>query len=424
MQNDFFNIDPYILNIAEKSSNLCRESFLRIDKNTEYCQQKMLNAFIDCKISESHFAASTGYGYGDRGRDALDQVYAKALNAEDAIVRHNFVSGTHALTVALFGVLRPGDKILSVTGIPYDTLRGVIGIGKDQSGSLKEFGIEYEQIELTECGGLDYKAIEENIYSGLKMVYLQRSRGYTLRPSLFIKDIEKVVQIVKKKAPECIVMVDNCYGEFVENNEPTFYGVDLMAGSLIKNPGGGIAPSGGYIAGKKELVDLCSYRLTAPGVGREVGASLGHNRELFMGAFNAPHITGEALKTAVFASCLFENLGYDVTPKHDELRADIIQAICLKENKALISFCQGIQKGSPIDSFVVPEPWDMPGYDSKVIMASGSFTLGSSIELSADAPLREPYAVWVQGGINFHSAKLGIMLAADSMLRTKTLKLI
>ena len=424
MQNIFFKIDNCLLELEKKCLEMCKDAFSQIDETTEYCQQKMLKAFIDNNISESHFTASTGYGYGDRGRDALDSVYAQALEAEDALVRHNFVSGTHALTVALFGVLRPGDKMLSVTGIPYDTLRGVIGIPESTPGSLREFGIEYEQIELKDDGTLDFDSIEKNVYDGLKMVYLQRSRGYSLRPSLFVEDIEKVVKIVKSKAPNCIVMVDNCYGEFVQKHEPTFYGADLMAGSLIKNPGGGIAPTGGYIAGRKDLVELCSYRLTAPGVGREVGATLGQNRELFMGAFNAPHVTGEALKTAVFSACFFENLGYNVTPKYNQRRADIIQAICLNTDNALIAFCKGIQKGSPIDSFVDPEPWDMPGYDNKVIMAAGAFTLGASIELSADAPLREPYAVWMQGGINFHSTKLGILLAAQSMLEKQALNLI
>lgn len=424
MKEELFKIDSKIRDMAERSLDLCKEAFDKVDKTTEYNQQKMLKAFIDSKVSESHFTGSTGYGYGDRGRDALDEVYARAFNAEDALVRYNFVSGTHALTVALFGVLRPGDKMLSVTGVPYDTLRGVIGIGGKSSGSLRDFSIKYDQVELKEDGSLDFNEIEKSVYDGLRMVYMQRSRGYTLRPSLFVSDIEKVVKIVKKKAPNCIVMVDNCYGEFVETIEPTECGVDLMAGSLIKNPGGGIAPTGGYIAGKRKYIEMCSYRLTTPGTGREIGATLGQNRELFMGAFNAPHITGEALKTAIFASCLFENLGYQVTPRYNENRADIIQAICLGKDESLIAFCQGIQKGAPVDSFVVPEPWDMPGYDSKVIMAAGAFTLGASIELSADAPLREPYAAWMQGGLNFHSSKLGIMLAAQSMLDKGVLRII
>lgn len=412
----YFHIDPKILEAADTVMEQIQPTLAEIDKTTEYNQQKMMAAFNEAGISESHFVASTGYGYGDRGRDALDMVFAKALGAEDALVRHNFVSGTHALTVALFGVLRPGDTMVSVTGIPYDTLRGVLGITGDGNGSLKEFGIHYEQIDLKDDGTPDYEAMETGIRPDVKMVYIQRSRGYSLRPSLFVEEIERIAEIAKRKAPNCIVMVDNCYGEFVQRDEPTAHGADLMAGSLIKNPGGGIAPTGGYIAGRKDLVESCSYRLTTPGTGREIGATLGNNRELFMGAFHAPHVTGEALKTAVFTAALMQHFGYAVTPCADEKRADIIQAILLKKEEALVAFCQGIQKGAPVDSFVVPEPWDMPGYDCQVIMAAGAFTLGASIELSADAPLREPYAAWMQGGLNFHSGKLGAMLAAQSML--------
>ena len=414
--DNLFSLDERIVKSAQKAMELCGSQLQARDQTTEYNQQKMLKAFIDAGISESHFVTSTGYGYGDRGRDALDKVYAAAFDAQDALVRHNFVSGTHALTVALFGVLRPGDTMLSVTGIPYDTLQGVIGLTKDSAGSLKEFGIHYQQLELTSDGKPDYEAIEQQVTSKVKMVYIQRSRGYTLRPSLFVEEIEKIAAIAKKKAPDCIVMVDNCYGEFVQKTEPVAHGADLMAGSLIKNPGGGIAPTGGYIAGRKDLVELCSYRLTTPGTGREIGATLGQNRELFMGAFHAPHVTGEALKTAVFAAALYEVLGYEVTPRYNEARADIIQVMKLKNEESLIAFCQGIQKGAPVDAFVVPEPWDMPGYDNQVIMAAGAFTLGASIELSADAPLRLPYAAWMQGGLNFHSGKLGVMLAAQSML--------
>lgn len=412
----YFTIHKKIQEAADTVMAKIQPILTQIDRTTEYNQQKMMAAFNAAGVSESHFVSSTGYGYGDRGRDALDVVFAKALGAEDALVRHNFVSGTHALTVALFGILRPGDTMVSVTGIPYDTLRGVLGITGDGNGSLKEFGIHYEQIDLKPDGTPDYDAIESGIRSDVKMVYIQRSRGYSLRPSLFVEEIEKIAKIAKAKAPNCIVMVDNCYGEFVQREEPTSRGADLMAGSLIKNPGGGIAPTGGYIAGRHDLVESCSYRLTTPGTGREIGATLGNNRELFMGAFHAPHVTGEALKTAVFTAALFQHFGYAVTPNYDEKRADIIQAILLEKEECLIAFCQGIQKGAPVDSFVVPEPWDMPGYDCQVIMAAGAFTLGASIELSADAPLREPYAAWMQGGLNFHSGKLGAMLAAQSML--------
>lgn len=412
----YFHIDEKIRSAAARAAALAEPHLRSIDETTEYNQQKMMAAFAQAGVSESHFAASTGYGYGDRGREVLDAVYASAFGAEDALVRHNFVCGTHALTVALFGVLRPGDTMLSVTGIPYDTLRGVIGLTGDGNGSLKEFGIRYEQMELKEDGTPDYEEMERRIHPGVRMVYVQRSRGYSLRPSLFVEEIEKIAKIAKRRAPDCIVMVDNCYGEFVQREEPVGRGADLMAGSLIKNPGGGVAPTGGYIAGRKDLVESCAYRLTTPGTGREVGATLGTNRELFMGAFHAPHVTGEALKTAVFTAALFSLLGYGVTPKWDEPRADIIQAILLRREEALVAFCRGVQKGAPVDSFVTPEPWDMPGYDCKVIMAAGAFTLGASIELSADAPLREPYAVWMQGGLNYHSGKLGAMLAAQSML--------
>ncbi len=415
-RNQFFKIDQKIIDASEEAMKLCRPYLDITDEITEYNQQKMLKAFQNARVSESYFAASTGYGYGDRGREALDKVFAEVMGAEDALVRHNFASGTHTLTVALFGVLRPGDTMVSVTGIPYDTLQGVIGIGGESSGSLKEFGINYEQIDLLENGKVDFEAMKKNIKSDTKMVYIQRSRGYTLRDSLRCEEIKEIAGLAHRLAPKCIVMVDNCYGEFVQKIEPTQVGADLMAGSLIKNPGGGIAPTGGYIAGRKDLVEMCSYRLTTPGTGKEIGCTLGNNRELFMGAFNAPHVTGEAVKTAIFTSALYEILGYKVTPRYDEVRGDIIETILLGNERRLIDFCRGIQQASPIDSFVVPEPWDMPGYDSKVIMAAGAFTLGASIELSADAPLREPYAVWMQGALNFHSGKLASMLAATNVI--------
>lgn len=420
----YFEIDKTLQKISDRAEERIAGRFREIEVVQRYNQQKMLAAFNKAGVSESHFAASTGYGYGDRGRDVLDQVYAYAFGAEDALVRWNFVSGTHTLTVALFGMLRPGDKMLCVTGTPYDTIQGVIGMdGREEPGSLKEFGISYEQLDLLPDGTPDYQAMEEKISPEYRMVYIQRSRGYCLRPSLTVKEIEKMAEIAKRKAPDCIVMVDNCYGEFVERDEPVSHGADIMAGSLIKNPGGGVAPTGGYIAGRKDLVELCSYRLTTPGTGRELGCTLGQNRELFMGAFHAPHVAGEALKTAVFASALFSELGYGVTPTPEEPRGDIIQVIELQTREALIAFCRGVQKGAPVDSFVVPEPSPMPGYDSDVIMAAGAFTLGSSIELSADAPLREPFAAWMQGGLNYHSGQLGILLAAQEMLNEGLLKL-
>ncbi len=417
--NRFFDISEEIHNASKKAMELCADKLKEIDEIQEYNQHKMIKAFQTAKISESHFVGSTGYGYGDRGRDALDEVYSYVFDAEDALVRHNFVSGTHALTVALFGVLRPNDKMLCVTGTPYDTLRSAIGIEGNYSGSLIDFGIKYEEIDLKADGTVDVDEIKKRLDNSYKMVYIQRSRGYSLRPTLTCDDIENIVKAVREKSKDVIIMLDNCYGEFVEKKQPLSVGVDLMAGSLIKNPGGGIAPTGGYIAGKKDLVEMCSYRLTTPGTGKELGATLNVSRELFLGAYHAPYATGEALKTAIFASALFKILDYKVSPEYNEKRGDIIQVIELKSPQALEKFCLGIQHASAVDSFVTPYPDDMPGYEDKVIMAAGAFTLGSSIELSADAPLREPYAVWMQGSLNFHSGKLGIMLAANEILNDK-----
>jgi cystathionine beta-lyase family protein involved in aluminum resistance len=410
----FFKISEKVENASNKALSMCKKQFDSIDNITEYNQLKVQNAFIEYGISETHFSSSTGYGYNDRGRDTLDKVWAKVFGAEDALVRHNFTCGTHTLATALFGVLRPGDKMLCVTGTPYDTIHNVIGISGEGMGSLKDYGITYDEVPLKD-DRLDYKAIKSAVDNSVTMVYVQRSRGYELRPSLSVDEIKKVCEIAKENNPNVIVMVDNCYGEFVEKQEPTEVGVDLIAGSLIKNAGGGIATTGGYIAGKADLVEKCAYRLTTPGLGREVGATLGHNRELYMGLFYAPHTVGEALKSAVYISALFEIFGYDVTPKYNETRHDIVQSLGLENPESLVAFCQGIQSGSPIDSFVSPEPWDMPGYDSKVVMAAGAFTLGSSIELSADAPIREPYYAWIQGGLNFHSSKICAMLAAQQM---------
>ena len=416
----FFNISNELSSLDEKAISKSKPYFEQIDKVTEYNQLKVLRAFIDSRVSESNFAPTTGYGYGDKGRDDLDAILAKIFGAEDALIRHTFASGTHTLTVALFGILRPGDKMLCVTGRPYDTLIGVLGCDEKADGSLADFGVEYSEVALDKNGRPDYTEIEKAVKEqSPQVVYIQRSRGYSLRPSLSVTEIEKICKTVKAISKDIIIMVDNCYGEFVEQKEPTEVGADLMAGSLIKNPGGGIAPCGGYIAGRSDLVEKCAYRMTAPGVGREVGASLGHNRELYMGIFNAPHVTGEALKAAVYAAALFSEMGYDVTPTMDEKRADIIQAILLKNSDRLIAFCKGLQSGAPVDSHLTPEPWDMPGYDDKVIMAAGAFTLGSSIELSADAPLREPFAVWMQGGLNFHTARAGILMAAEQVLNIK-----
>ena len=397
---NFFEINPRVLEASQKAMELCTDKLREIERIQEYHQTKMIKAFQNAGVRESYFCGSTGYGYDDFGRDALDRVYAYVFDAEDALVRHNFVSGTHALTVALFGVLRPGDTALCVTGMPYDTIRSAIGLEGNYSGSLKDFKINFEITGLKPDGTPDYEQIRRDIEEKKpKMVYIQRSRGYSTRPTLTYREIKKICDISKKASRDSIIMLDNCYGEFTEMVEPLSVGVDMMAGSLIKNPGGGIAPTGGYIAGRADLVEMCSYRLTTPGTGKEIGATLNTSRELFMGAYHAPHVTGEAMKTAVFASALFEILGYETSPKYSENRGDIIQLIMLDNEENLIRFCAGVQSGSAVDSFVQPMPSDMPGYESQVIMAAGAFTLGSSIELSADAPLREPYAVWLQGGL-------------------------
>lgn len=410
----FFDIGEKTEAASAEALKKAKTKFDEINDITEYNQQKVLSAFIKNRVSETDFAGSTGYGYGDTGRDKLDRIYADIFGAEDAIVRHSFTCGTHTLAVALFGVLRPGDTMLCVTGTPYDTIHSVIGLSGEGMGSLKDFGINYAQVDLDKNGKPDMEAIEKALKINPAMVYIQRSRGYSLRPSLSVAEIGEIASLVHKNC-NAVVMVDNCYGELVEKIEPTDVGADLMAGSLIKNAGGSIARTGGYIAGKSKLVELCAYRATTPGLGKEVGCTLGENRNMFMGIFHAPHVVGEALKAAVFAAALFENLGFKVTPSSSESRHDIIQALCLESSERLIEFCKGIQSGAPVDSYVTPEPWDMPGYDSKVIMAAGAFILGSSIELSADAPLREPFAVWMQGGINFHSAKVAITLAADCL---------
>ena len=415
MQQRFFKIDDKIIVSGEKAMQKIAKSIQKIESITEYNQLKVLSSFIENGVSESHFVESTGYGYGDRGRDVLDRVFAQVFGAEDALVRHSFASGTHTIAVALYGLLRPGDTMLCVTGTPYDTIRPVIGINGQGQGSLKDFGVRYKEVDLDSEGKPDFDAILDSLKENIRLVYIQRSRGYTLRPSLTAEETGEITRLVKANS-NALVMVDNCYGEFVQTQEPTDFGADIIVGSLIKNAGGGIAKTGGYIAGKADLVELCSYRMTTPGLGREVGATLGQNRGLFMGLFNAPHVTGEAVKTAVFAAALFEELGYKVAPESHEARADIVQSFFLKTPESLIAFCQGMQRGAPLDSFVVPEPWDMPGYDNKVIMAAGAFTMGASIELSADAPIKPPYVAWMQGGLNFHSAKMGIELAAQAML--------
>lgn len=412
---ELYGFDDRLFALAQQAEENCAGAFASIEAVAEYNGAKVLKAFADNKVSEPCFYGSTGYGYGDMGREVIDKVFAQALGTEDALVRHNFVSGTHALSVALFGVLRTGDKIVSITGKPYDTLEEVIGLsGTKGNGSLMDYGVEYGQVDLRADGTPDYDAITEAV-KGAKVAYIQRSRGYSLRAAFTVADIEKMIKAVRKGSPDAVVMVDNCYGEFVEEREPSAVGADIMIGSLIKNAGGGIARTGGYIAGRADLVELCSYRLTCVGMGKEVGCTLGMNREMLLGLFFAPDVVANAIKTSMFASELFGMLGFECSPKKDDARGDIITAVKLGDKERLCAFCRGIQKGAPVDSFVTPEPWDMPGYSDQVIMAAGAFTNGASIELSADAPLREPYAVWMQGGITYTSGKLGVMLAASEM---------
>jgi cystathionine beta-lyase family protein involved in aluminum resistance len=413
---EFFPIENRLQKVAEEAEQRCKQDFLQIEENAAYNGAKVLSAFQKNRVSEPCLGGTTGYGYGDQGREVLDKVVATAFGTEDALVRHNFVSGTHALSVALFGVLRTGDTMVSLTGRPYDTLEGVIGLtGDEKSGSLKNFGVHYKEVPLLEDGTPDYCAVPEAV-KGAKVAYIQRSRGYSLRPALVTEQIEKLVTLVRQTNPNAIIMVDNCYGEFVETREPVQVGCDLMIGSMIKNVGGGIARTGGYIAGKAEFVQQCAERLTCIGMGKEVGCTLDMNREMYLGFFHAPDTTANALKTADFAAALFERFGFACYPAVGTKRGDIVEAIQLGDEAKLTAFCQGIQQGSPIDSFVVPEAWDMPGYTSKVIMAAGAFTMGASIELSADAPIREPFAVWMQGGITYTAGKIGILLAAQKLL--------
>ena len=414
--SQIFGIDNKIEQLILNAEQKCRHVFDRIEQNARFNSAKVLKAFSDNKVSETCFGISTGYGYGDFGREVLDKVWAQVLGAEDALVRYNFVSGTHTLSVALFGVLRPDDEIVFTTGIPYDTLHEVIGIsGKKGDGSLKDFGVKYSIVDLDKNGKPDISAVR-NAVRNAKVAYIQRSRGYSLREAFTIDELEILCKNIREVNPDAVIMVDNCYGEFVEMKEPLEIGADLIVGSMIKNAGGGIARTGGYIAGMADLVELCSYRLTCVGLGKEVGCTLGMNRELFQGLFLAPDIVANAMKTAVLASEVFTELGFHCSPSADAIRGDIVTAVELRSAENLCAFCRGIQKGSPVDAYVTPEPWDMPGYDDKVIMAAGAFTNGASIELSADAPLREPFAVWMQGGISYHSSRISIMLAVQELL--------
>lgn len=416
---DNFGISDKTLKLVSEAEESIKEQFKHIENICEINQLRVMKAFADNRVSDSHFVATTGYGYDDLGRDTLDRVYADIMGAEDALVRHNLISGTHTISTALFAVLRPNDILVSITGKPYDTLEEVIGIqGEAGNGSLKDFGVKYVQIDLKHDGTPDLEQIKFTLtHMNVKAVTIQRSKGYGWRPTYSAKDIGALIEFVKEISPETICIVDNCYGEFVETEEPTAYGADLIAGSLIKNPGGGLAPTGGYIAGKQKYVELCAYRLTSVGIGKEAGASLGFNRQMYQGLFMAPHVVSQALKAAVLCSAVFEKLGFEVDPKPNEIRHDIIQSIKFGDPDKVTAFCQGIQKGAPVDSFVTPEPWDMPGYSSQVIMAAGAFVQGASIELSADAPIKPPYIAYMQGGLTYESAKLGIMVAADKMIR-------
>ena len=410
-----FGISENLLELSEKVEESIKEEFKKINKLCEYNSLKVLNAFQKYNISDIHFNSTTGYGYSDIGRDTIEKVFAEVLHTEDSLVRSQFISGTHALTVALFAFLRPGDTFLSISGKPYDTLDEVIGIVDNQS-SLKAHNVKYEQIDMMQ-NDFDYEKIEKRVAKNdIKLIEIQRSRGYSLRKSITLDKIEKVINTIRKVNKTVIIMVDNCYGEMVETIEPSDLGADIIVGSLIKNLGGGIAPNGAYIAGKKELVDLAAQRLTAPGLGKEVGPTLGINKQILQGLYMAPSVVASSLKTAIFASKLLEELGYEPSPKYNEKRSDIVQTITFHNEQKLIKFCQGIQMGSPIDSNSIPEPWDMPGYTDKVIMAAGAFTQGSSIELSCDAPIREPYTAFLQGGLTYEYGKLGVLKAVQTML--------
>ena len=413
----FSDMKPQVFALAQEAENEIRPQFERIDRIAQHNTLKVMQAFQDNKVSDSCFAGTTGYGYDDVGREVLDKVYAQIFCTEAALVRIGFVNGTHALSTALFAMLKPGDTLLSATGLPYDTLRNAIGIEGDCHGSLKFYGINYSQVELKPDGSPDIEAIKKAAADkSVTAVLIQRSRGYDDRPAFSAEQIGEIARAVKEVDPAINVMVDNCYGEFTGEHEPTEYGVDLMAGSLIKNPGGGLAPTGGYVVGKAELVERAAMRLTTPGIGGECGATLGNNRLLFQGLFMAPHTVAQALKTATFCAAMMHKIGFETSPAPDEVRSDIIQMVTLKTADNMKKFCKGIQSGAPVDSYVTPEPWQMPGYNCPVIMAAGAFVQGSSIELSADGPMKEPYIAYMQGGITYESGKLGIMMAVNEML--------
>lgn len=410
------DIRPEVYELAREAEAEIKEQFERIDRIAMINTHKVMAAFQDNKVSDSCFAGTSGYGYDDLGREVLDNVYAQVFKTEAALVRIGFVNGTHALSAALFAMLKPGDTLLSVTGLPYDTLRNAIGIEGNCHGSLKFYGIYYKQVDLKN-GEPDHEGIMSALSDkSVAAVLIQRSRGYDNRKAFSAEEIGEICKTIRSVSPDVKIMVDNCYGEFTGEHEPTEYGVDLMAGSLIKNPGGGLAPTGGYIVGRKELVENAAMRLTTPGIGGECGATLGNNRLLFQGLFMAPHIVAQAIKTMTFCSAMMKKIGFESSPAPDEVRSDIIQMVTLKTPENMKKFCRGIQGGAPVDSYVTPEPWQMPGYNVPVIMAAGAFVQGSSIELSADGPMREPYTLYIQGGITYESGKLGIMMAVNEML--------
>lgn len=414
-QSNPLGLSKIVMDLAQRAEAEINEAFARTESIALKNSQKVLAAFQKYRVSDGCFAGTTGYGYDDKGRDLLDLIYAEVFHTEAALVRIGFVNGTHAITSALFGALRPGDTLVSVTGAPYDTLLGVInGSG---TGSLKEFGVLYEQVELCQDGTPDFGAVSKAVAKDtVKMVFISRSCGYSTRPSLRIEQIGALCDCIKTANPNAVILVDNCYGEFVETQEPTEVGADLIAGSLIKNPGGGLAPTGGYLAGREDLVQLAAMRLTAPGIGGECGSTIGQNRLLYQGFFLAPHVVAQAVKTAIFTAKMMELLGYQTDPAPDAIRTDIVQTIFFGAPEPICQFCKGIQMGAPVDSFVTPEPWDMPGYDCKVIMAAGAFIQGASIELSCDAPMRSPYLAYLQGGLTYESGKTGVLLAVQQLL--------
>ncbi len=413
-----FQVSEQVLALARQAEQGLGEQFARIDAIAQHNTQRVLSAFQDHRVAEGYFAGTTGYGYDDLGREQLDLIYAQLFGTEDALVRIGFVNGTHAISSALFSVLRPGDTLVSAVGAPYDTLLGVIGVADKGTGSLKDFGVAYRQVDLTPEDTPDLDALAVAVRDkSVRAVLIQRSRGYATRASLSVDEIGHMCAVIRENNPDAAILVDNCYGEFTEEQEPTHVGADLVVGSLIKNPGGGLAPTGGYLAGRHDLIEGAAMRLTCPGIGRECGATLGNNRLLYQGLFMAPHTVAQALKTAVFGAKMMELLGYKAEPASDEVRHDIIQMIRLGSPERLKRFCRGIQMGAPVDSYVTPEPWDMPGYDCPVIMAAGAFIQGASIELSADAPMREPYTVYMQGGLTYEAGKAGIMLAVEELLK-------